>query len=182
MFYQTGIDITNDKQMFNFLKSHFKYSIRGSIEHPAHNVKLYLLDLPGDWNVAYCLLALDAYIEVNSIIDRWIYDHPDYDVFFCGRSNGYLVLTDAYGNSVIPDEVIQHETYEEYKDFCRETYGSVKVCRDTLRESTKVVREFDLLCDHLRDICAELSLTDPEIVVNALKKIMPLNLFRNVSF
>ena len=30
MFYKTGVDITNDKQMFNFLKDHFTYPTMNS--------------------------------------------------------------------------------------------------------------------------------------------------------
>ena len=50
MFYKTGVDITNDKQMFNFLKNHFEYYTCNSwngLRSVANNVKLYNLDLSG---------------------------------------------------------------------------------------------------------------------------------------
>ena len=46
-FYKTGIDITNDKQMFNFLKNHFEYWTMNSwnrLSSVANKVKLYDLD------------------------------------------------------------------------------------------------------------------------------------------
>ena len=30
MFYKTGVDITNDRQMFEFLKGHFEYPTMNS--------------------------------------------------------------------------------------------------------------------------------------------------------
>ena len=30
MFYKTGVDITNDRQMFEFLKGHFEYHTMSS--------------------------------------------------------------------------------------------------------------------------------------------------------
>jgi hypothetical protein len=47
--------------------------------------------------------------------------------------------------------------YEEYKRYCREYYGSVKSNRYDLVKYTKLVQDFDKLCDKLRDYCDELS-------------------------
>ena len=164
MYYVKGIDITNDKQMFNFLKDHFQYytmnSWNGS-KSIANNVKLYKLGLSGDWAVALDFLNNDDYLTVNGMIDEWQYEHPGYVVGFNGSSSGYLVLYNADNNSsVLPDDIDECVDYEEYKRYCKEYYGSVKSNRPDLVEMVKLVQDFDKLCDQLRDYCDELSKKD----------------------
>lgn len=161
MFYQKGIDITNDKQMFNFLKNHFEYWTANSwnrLGSIANNVKLYNLGLSGDWGVAYDLLAAGEYEAINDMCRMWAEFHNGFEINFNGRSGGYLVLRNNDNNyHVLPEEIIEAEDYEEYKRWCREAYGSVKANRDTLVFYTKLVQDFDKLCDQLRDFCDELS-------------------------
>jgi hypothetical protein len=168
MFYQKGIDITNDKQMFNFLKNHFEYWTMNSwnrLGSIANNVKLYNLNLSGDWGVAYDLLAGGEYETINDLVQIWAEQHNGFEVTFNGRSGGYLVLGNADNNGhILPDEIVEAEDYEEYKRWCREYYGSVKANRDTLVYYTKLVQDFDKLCDELRDFCNELSKQTFEIV------------------
>jgi hypothetical protein len=168
MFYKKGIDITNDKQMFNFLKNHFEYYTMNSWnrqESVANNVKLYNLGLSGDWGTAYDLLANGDYESINFMIANWQEAHTGYEVIFNGRSGGYLVLCNADNNGhVLPDEIVEAEDYDEYKRWCREFYGSVKANRDCLVYYTKLVQDFDRLCDQLRDFCDELSHQAFEII------------------
>lgn len=168
MFYKTGIDITNDKQMFNFLKEHFEYWTMNSwnrISSVANNVKLYNLGLSGDWGVALSLLEAGEYETINELIGDWEREHPGYEVAFNGRNGGYLVLTyGSWHRHVLPDEIIDSEDYEEYKTYCRDYLGSVKLNRQTLVYYTKLVQSFDKLCDELRDFCNELSKQSFEIV------------------
>lgn len=168
MFYQKGIDITNDKQMFNFLKNHFEYwnmnfgNRMGSI---ANNVKLYNLNLTGDWSVALSLLEAGEYDTISMMIHDWEHEHPGYEVQFDGRCGGYLVLTDKVNcSSIFPDEIADCDTYEEYKEYCRDYIGTVRMNRNTLVHYTKLVQSFDKLCDELRDFCNELSKQSFEIV------------------
>ncbi len=168
MFYQTGIDITNDKQMFNFLKNHFEYWTANSwnrLDTIANNVKLYNLDLSGDWAVAYDLLAAGEYETINCIAQEWACEHPGYEVNFNGRSGGYLVLCNKGNNyHILPDEIVEVEDYDEYKEYCRYHYGSVRANRADLVYYTKLVQDFDKLCDQLRDFCDELSRQTFEII------------------
>ena len=95
MFYRTNIDICNDKQMFNFLKGHFRYDTMNSwnrLQSIANNVKIYNLKLDGDCWVALSMLNKDNYFTVNMMIEDWEDEHPNYKVGFNGRSGGYLVL------------------------------------------------------------------------------------------
>ena len=176
MFYKKGIDITNDKQMFNFLKNHFTYvtmNYWNGCDSIANNVKLYNLELEGDWTVAYKLLDRSEYQDIQLLIEDWQYNHPEYVVYFNGRSNGYLVLAHKRHNySILPDSITECDDYEEYKRYCREYYGSVKANRDELVEFTQLVRDFDKLCDQLRDYVNELSTQD--FAARALERIVDL--------
>lgn len=168
MFYQKGIDITNDKQMFNFLKNHYEYWTMNSwnrLSSIANNVKLYNLDLSGDWGVAYDLLAAGEYETINNMLMIWANLHNGFEVHFNGPSGGYLVLCNNDNNyHVLPDEITEAIGYEEYKRWCCENYGSVKANRSTLVFYTKLVQDFDKLCDALREYCDELSQQTFEIV------------------
>ena len=172
MFYIKGIDITNDKQMFNFLKDHFQYYTMNSWNRSksiAHNVKIYNLHLSGDQWTALTFLQDDDYFVVNMMIEDWEADHPGYKVGFNGRSGGYLVLYSADNyRCVLPDDVDDSETYEDYKSYCREYYGSVKANRRDLVETVKLVQDFDRLCDDLRDYVDELS--KKNFMIEALKE------------
>lgn len=168
MFYKTGVDITNDKQMFNFLRDHFEYYTCNSwngLRSVAHNVKLYNLNLSGDWCVALSLLEADDYDYINMMIKDWEREHRGYSVGFNGRSGGYLVLGNS-GNAshVLPDEITGSVDYEDYKQYCRDYLGSVKANRRVLVEYTKLVQDFDRLCDDLRDYCDSLSKSSFEIL------------------
>jgi hypothetical protein len=169
MFYKKGIDITNDKQMFNFLKEHFEYWTLNSwngLESIANNVKVYNLELSGDWSVALSMLEAGGYDTISTLIHDWEYMHPGYVVSFNGRSGGYLVLTEKYANThVLPDCILDSIDYDDYKEWCREEYcGTVKGHRHVLVEYTKLVQSFDKLCDQLRDFCDYLSKQEFEVI------------------
>ena len=168
MFYKKGIDITNDKQMFNFLKNHFTYATLGSwnrLYSIANNVKLYNLGLSGDWCNALSLLEAGEYENINWMIQDWCREHPGYEVYFNGRSSGYLVLKDKeYNGHMLPESILDSDTYEDYKAYCREHCGSVKENRYELRQYTKLIQDFDKLCDELRNYCDELSRLSFEVV------------------
>jgi hypothetical protein len=176
MFYQKGIDITNDKQMFNFLKDHYQYYTMNSwngLKSIANNVKVYKLNLSGDCYNALTFLQDDDYLTINCMIDEWQYEHPGYVVGFNGRSGGYLVLYNANDNkTVLIDEVEYNNDYEGYKEMCREYFGSVKAARYKLVEMVKLVQDFDKLCDQLRDYVNELSTQD--FAARALERTVDL--------
>lgn len=161
MFYKKGIDITKDKEMFNFIKEHFTYYTLNSwngLTSIANKVKLYNLGLSGDWSVALNLLDNGEYETVNELIRDWEREHPSYTVGFNGRSGGYLVLGNKHNNySVIPDTIFECVDYDEYKRYCREFYGAVKNNRDELVETVRLIQDFDRLCDSLRDFVDQLS-------------------------
>jgi hypothetical protein len=159
MFYIKGIDITNDKQMFEFINNHFRYYTANSWNRGrsiAHNVKIYNLGLSGDHWTALTFLQDDDYFVVNMMVEDWETEHRGYKVGFNGRSGGYLVLYNAAGGSAIPD-TLDYDNYEDYKADMRDYYGSVKANRNELRDFVKVVQDFDRLCDEIRDYVDDLS-------------------------
>jgi hypothetical protein len=169
MFYVKGIDITSDRQMFEFLKEHFEYFTMNpwnGLKTIANKVKLHSLHLSGDWCTALSLLENGEYDTISYMIDDWRRQHPGYEVYFNGRSGGYLVLCNTSNNgTILPYCVDALDTYEEYKEYCRKEYcGSVKANRDELVFFTKLVQDFDKLCDELRDYCDELSNVKFEVV------------------
>ncbi len=160
MFYKTGVDISNVKSMWEFLHNHFTYPTLNSWnghKSIAHNVKLYNLDLDGDWTRALDFLYDEAdcgnlQMFIQDEISEFNRANPCYRVCFNGRSGGYLVLynKDNY-LSILPDCL----GYESYNDFKEDYSGygySIQDCLYELRETTKLVREFDKLCDRLRDL------------------------------
>lgn len=161
MYYKKGVRIDSDKSMFEFLKNHFTYDTLNSwngLKSIAHNVRLYNLQLKGDEAIAQGLLQLDNYAKINMMIEEWNNEHPNYAVGFNGRSDGYLVLYRKDNcRNVLPDYIADN-TYEEYKEYCKEYEGGVKYNRYELVELTQLVRSFDKLCDKLRNYVNKLSL------------------------
>lgn len=168
MFYKTGVDITNDKQMFNFLKDHFRYATMNSwngVYSIANNVKVHRLNLSGDCWTALNLLNNGEYDTLNWIIKDWEREHPGYVVGFNGRSGGYLVLYNADNRGdVLPCSITDNDNYSQYKEWCRYYGYTVKENRFELQMFTKLVRDFDRLCDDLRAYVDELSQLKFEVV------------------
>ena len=172
MFYKTGVDIASTKSMWTFLKEHFTYSIHNSWNlgrSVAHNVKVHRLNLEGDWWNVLRYLRDEAdsgmlQMFIDDEIQEFERENPYYEVFFNGRSGGYLVLCEKEGHkSVIPEYVDQYDTYEEFKKqvhcgWLGNCYCSrVSDYKDELRDAVEIVREFDKLCDRLRDLVNEYS-------------------------
>ena len=163
MFYQKGINITNDKQMFNFINNHFTYDTLNSwnqLHSIANNVKLYNLKLKGDWCKALDLLFDECdesglQYNINEMIEHWERQHPGYKLGFNGRSSGYLVMYNE-GNckSILPD-ILQQRNYEDFKEDVRYWYGGLKYYRNELQFYTKLIQDFDKLCDELRELVEE---------------------------
>lgn len=181
MFYKKGIDITNAKQMFNFLNEHYTYYTLNSwnqLQSIANNVKLYKLNLDGDWGNALGYIFDENDIgglqyEINQMIEDWEADHPGYLVGFNGRSAGYMVLYNKENNhSVIPNDLLGYDTYEEFKDSIKQSwYGeTIKDYVPMLRKYTQLVQSFDRLCDDIRNLVNEYSKMDYEAELRAAGK------------
>ena len=166
-FYKTGLDITNDKQMFEFLKNHFEYYTMNSwngLKSIANNVKVFNLGLDGDCYAALSLLQLEDYATINYMIEDWEYEHEGYCVGFGGRSCGYLILGSNHNHgNILPDCIVDSSDYEEFKDYIKDICGGLKYYRSNLREYVKLVQDFDKLCDEIREYVNVLSTTNYEV-------------------
>lgn len=180
LFQKTGVDICSVKSMFNFINEHFKYWTMNSwnrLESIANNVKLYNLNLEGNWCTALDYLTDENDIgdlqnEIHWRIKDWEREHPGYALGFNGRGDGYLVIYNKEPNNrvnfrnILPDWLTGYDTYEEWKASIRENwYGGhdyVNNYKVELREYTELIRSFDKLCDELRDLVNEYSKFDYE--------------------
>ena len=167
MFYKTGVDIASTKSMWNFLHNHFTYYTMNSWNRQtsiANNVKLYKLDLEGDWTVALRYLYDEAdsgnlQMLIEDEIREFEEANPYYRVGFNGRSGGYLVLGNASDNLSVLPECLDYDSYEDFKTDIKDYdfYGRVSDYNYELRQAVEIVREFDKLCDRLRDLVNEYS-------------------------
>ena len=166
LFYKTNLVKQNAKEAWQFLKDHFTYYTLNSwnlMKSIANNVKMYNLQLDGNYWVARDLMIADDYYVLNSMIRDWQDKHPGYVVGFNGRSDGYLVLYNEKNyNSVLPDWVTDYDNYEDFKQYAKDYYGSLKEMLPTIIEYVDLVQDFDKLCDELRDYVNNLSLTNME--------------------
>jgi hypothetical protein len=168
MFYTYGVDIASTKSMWTFLKEHFTYHTMNSwncMRSIAHNVKVHKLNLDGDWTevIRYLFDEADSgclQMQIADEIQEFERQNPYYEVFFNGRSGGYLVLCEKEGHkSVLPECVSQYDTYEEFKTDVKSGWNDYRVSDfdRELRDAVTIVREFDKLCDRLRDMVNEFS-------------------------
>ena len=166
MFYTPYVDISSPKSMWTFLHDHFQYYTMNSWngnKSIANKVKLYNLNLDGDYSAALKFLFDESDIGdlqflIGEQCDEFALSHPGYTVGFNGRSGGYLVLYSTdHNRSVLPDCVDNYDSWEDFKADCKDYGEKVSDYTYTLRELTKVVRDFDRLCDSLRDLVNEYS-------------------------
>jgi hypothetical protein len=165
MFYTYGVDIANTKSMWNFLHDHFQYYTMNSWNRSksiAHNVKLYNLNLEGDWWNVLRYLNDDAdsgclQMFIDDEIQEFERKNPYYEVGFNGRSGGYLVLYPKDRSIPVLPDCLDYDTYDDFKTEAHwDGYRVTDFYRE-LRDAVEIVREFDRLCDRLRDLVNEFS-------------------------
>ena len=176
LFQKSGVDICSPKSMFEFINNHFTYDTLNSwnrLKSIANNVKLYNLGLDGDWGTVLDYLydendIGDLQYQISEMINDWEHKHPGYGLGFNGRSSGYLVIynhdrqngTINFRN-ILPDDLVGFDTYEEFKESIKDYYGwTMKDMIPELREYTQLIRDFDKLCDDLRELVNDYSKLD----------------------
>ena len=164
MYYKKYVNISKPKSMFKFLKDHLTYYVQGG-STIANNVKIPTLKLEGDADKAYKYLHQTQYSCINKRTDKWEKEHPDFEIYFAGRSGGHLVLVSKPNITTCLPHFINLYTYEQFKSYCKENYGSIKAYLPEMRKFTIAVRDFDRLCDELRN-------TVNYISKNIVEKIM----------
>lgn len=148
-----GIKTLRDK--FNYIKNHETYFTMNSwngLSSIANNVKVYNLGLPEiQKNKLYDFIECENfYNEINFLIH-----HSGLKVGFNGRSSGYLVLYNKDNNcSAVDDCYYNFESYKEFLD-CEKDGKNFRVaqenCKCIIENDFNLVKEFDILCDGIRD-------------------------------
>ena len=144
MFYKTGVDITNDKQMFTFLKNHISQEYYNGFI--VNEIKIFQKKF-------LKLLKNDNYSLFNDIILSIRQKYPNYLFNFTdGKNCFYVVMVrKAYDNKAVIPVVNNCIDYQDYKRFCKENFGSVKANHMALLETTRLVQDFDRICDQIND-------------------------------
>lgn len=178
LFQKAGVDICSPKSMFEFINNHFTYYTLNSwngLQSIANNMKLYNLGLEGDWTTVLDYLYDDNDIgcigfQIRDLVDEWEAKHPGYSLGWNGRSGGYLVIYNhdrrngtVNFRNILPEDLTGYDNYEEFKETIKDYYGwNVKDMIPELREYTELIRDFDKLCEDLRDLANEYSKLDYE--------------------
>lgn len=176
LFQKAGVDICSPKSMFEFINNHFTYYTLNSwngLQSIANNMKLYNLGLEGDWTAVLDYLYDEEDIgcigfQIRDLVEEWEAKHPGYSLGWNGRSGGYLVIYNhdkkngtVNFRNILPEDLTGYDNYEEFKEAIKDYYGwNVKDMIPELREYTQLIRDFDKLCDDLRDLANEYSKLD----------------------
>lgn len=176
LFQKAGVDICNPKSMFEFINNHFTYYTLNSwngLQSIANNMKLYNLGLEGDWTTVLDYLYDEEDIggigfQIRDLVDEWEANHPGYSLGWNGRSGGYLVIYNhdrrngtVNFRNILPEDLTGFDNYEDFKETIKDYYGwNVKDMIPELREYTQLIRDFDKLCEDLRDLANEYSKLD----------------------
>ena len=158
--YYKRVNKNNNKEMFNFLKTHYRYYTLNNLNGEksiANNVKVYNIDeFKGIEDKILQVLEQDNYNSINDEIKAWEFEQGNcLKVGFNGRSGGYLVL---YNNdnycSVLDDYIENNNNYEDFlQDIKNSDYGTIKNYHYRLVQQVEMVQMFDKLCDKLVQIC-----------------------------
>lgn len=136
-FFRKDVDLLSREEMIKYLNEHFRYFIGNTwnvARSLANCVKVYCLGLPSEQREAAYELLEDVgfHQDVAEIISEWLKSYGDpYEVFFNGRSCGYLVMT--YDRHPIELDLDQWLGLEDLQNY------------------TRIYQDFDELCDNLRD-------------------------------
>lgn len=164
----TGLKEKTLEQKFQYIKNHYVYNVMNSwnrLQSIANNIKIYNLELTNE--------QIDKFFELISIDEELLYanlqfliedfeDITNTNIFFNGRSNGYLVIVpkfDQYNKRMnildlfFDDNIYDYDTLKEFKKESLDTaYGKDNEdINNNLEECYYLLKSFDLLCDLLRE-------------------------------
>lgn len=164
----TGLKEKTLEQKFQYIKNHYVYNVMNSwnrLQSIANNIKIYNLELTNE--------QIDKFFELISIDEEILYanlqftiedfeDITNTNIFFNGRSNGYLVIVpkfDQYNKRMnildlfFDDNIYDYDTLKEFKKESLDTaYGKDNEdINNNLEECYYLLKSFDLLCDLLRE-------------------------------
>lgn len=150
------------REKFDYIHNHFYYYTLNSwnkLESLANNVKIYNLPLTHMQRDKFFniwgdeMLCSEMYEHINNIIYDFETEHKDFQIFFNGRSGGYLVITNKKSNgNIINDDFIDFSSYEELIENLKEYYSYQNARQNAkfmIEETFNLVVMFDNLCDSI---------------------------------
>lgn len=172
-----GVNTLSGK--FKYIKDHFTYYSLNSwngLESIANNVKTYRLGLSNEQQDRLCELESADPDEYWFLINQCLRDEclsRGIDVCFNGRSSGYLVLYENGGAKCpLKGEYWDYDSYQDWLKDYAEWYdyrAAQSDLRYMIERDFEMVREFDQLCDAMRDnlifIADHASINEEEVVV-----------------
>lgn len=150
-------DENDPKEIFEFLKNHFRYDTMNPWNRStsyAHNVKLHNLDIPEELSEKAWAVICDSdintdnmWFDINETIREFEIEAKNelgelVTIGFNGRSGGYIVLYQKSKDGGVYVGRGMDEDFEDFED-CYE---------DELKERYALVKLFDTYCDKIRDI------------------------------
>lgn len=168
-YFYTGVGERTLEKKFEYIKNHFTYNIMNSwncLESIANKVKIYDLGLNNKQiNKFWEILEVDndyIYNDLNFIIKEFK-NFTNTDIFFNGRSDGYLVIKPSFEtykrhqnilDIFFSDNIYEYTTFKEFKkdsidsDYCN--YEN-EYMNNKLENCYYLLKAFDKLCDCLRE-------------------------------
>ncbi len=160
-----GIKTLKDK--YKYISNHFYYFTMNSWNRTtsiANNIKAYNLPLSREQKNKFFEILADENLseEFYAIINNTIREYEakekaeynNINVFFNGRSGGYLVLTPANSNKNIINEIItDFDNYDEALQDLKDWGSTHKEAQEELKaiilNDFEIVKSFDIFCDEL---------------------------------
>lgn len=155
VFNKTNKKMTlSDK--FDYLKNHFTYWTMNSwngLKSIANNIKLWNLGLNNEQLFKAFEIICDEdlseelWFDLKTYIRDFEDEHPGYQIYSNGRSDGYLVLMNEENNSnVLSSEILDYNSYKDaVKSLCEYEGYSYKDSQNHMRYV--IERDFDLVVD-----------------------------------
>lgn len=188
-FFNKTENIISLEDKYNYVKNHFKYWTMNSwnrLRSIANNVKIYNLGLTKEQeSKIYDLRSANIEDFDELLNDAFVVlcrEKNLRNVFFNGRSDGYIVIADQnYGNGSVLGDLFNYDNIEDFKQELKDYYSyTEEECQESIKEilerDFEIVKNFDILCDELRDFLIEnldnFQLIDEEVTVTEKHIIM----------
>jgi hypothetical protein len=168
-YFFEGLKEKTISQKFAFIQNHFTYDILNSwnrLESIANNIKIYNLGLSAEQqNKFFELLGIedDCFYENLNYIIKDFEEQTNTNIFFNGRSNGYLVIIPDFKTNnrwqnildlFFGDNIYDYKNYMEFRknsidiEYMNYDYNYLK---EKIEQCYYLIKAFDKLCDVLRD-------------------------------
>jgi|LGVE01.1.fsa_nt_gb hypothetical protein len=170
----------NLKEKFNYLHKHFKYATMNSwngLYSIARNVKLHKIGLTTKQDkIAYDMLEMDnIQDEMRWVLDDFKENNPNYEIYFNGRSSGYLVLYKKNNNGNAIEDFNNFDNFEDFKEYYEYDYEYIierdyNIVQEFNKTVDECINQFKWYCDNFEVVEIEEEITTIQ-KVKVLKEV-----------